>query len=260
MRPYVLVFLPAFIAGCSCDDHPSVSAPTGPQGGINPTRQQVTNDNPPPEIWVSLDPSKPAPGTPASAQVQAADLRFAGHQPGWRTQLCGADLVVLQCRPQRPAGAGAVQATGVAARPGRAAGPERRQLPRRRALTATSGFRPECFPPVSDRRSFAHFSAFRRCRAAHATARSCSSTFPPARTMWWPTFRRPGEPRCPLVTTTSRSRRRGTSTSRTWRSFSNELTQDRYPMFRRTAPRSRRGRLSGRQPRARKRPSTTTCS
>lgn len=69
MRPYVLVFLPAFIAGCSCDDHPSVSAPTGPQGGTNPTRQQVTNENPPPEIWVSLD-KQTCTGDAGVAQVQ----------------------------------------------------------------------------------------------------------------------------------------------------------------------------------------------
>ena len=99
MRPYVLVFLPAFIAGCSCDDHPSVSAPTGPQGGTNPTRQQVTNENPPPEIS----------GQPRQANLHrgrrrgagsTADLRFAGHQSGRRPYLRRAGLVVLQSRPQ----------------------------------------------------------------------------------------------------------------------------------------------------------------
>ncbi len=57
MKLLLLAILPAFIAGCSCGDNPSVSAPHGPQGGVTPMRQEATNDNPPLSIWTSLDPS-----------------------------------------------------------------------------------------------------------------------------------------------------------------------------------------------------------
>jgi hypothetical protein len=56
MKPWVLVFLPVFIAGCSCSDHADASAPTGPQGGLNPSRSTVSNDDPKAEIWNYLDP------------------------------------------------------------------------------------------------------------------------------------------------------------------------------------------------------------
>ena len=68
MKPYVLVFLPAFIAGCSCDDHPSVSAPTGPQGGVS-----LTSGKSPTRI------RRPRSGSPGQANlhgdVGAAQVR-----------------------------------------------------------------------------------------------------------------------------------------------------------------------------------------
>ncbi len=47
---------PSFFDGCSCSDNVSVSAPIPPQGGTNPTRDTVTNENPPPSVWTALDP------------------------------------------------------------------------------------------------------------------------------------------------------------------------------------------------------------
>lgn len=69
MKPLLLALLPAFIAGCSCDDNPSIGAPAGPQGGVTPMRQNATNDNPPIEIWTALDPST------CNADVTSAELK-----------------------------------------------------------------------------------------------------------------------------------------------------------------------------------------
>ena len=98
MKPYVLVFLPAFIAGCSCDDHPSVSAPTGPQGGVNPMRQQATNGDNPAEIWVSLDPQTCTKDVAAPEVEPPIYLSPSVSPPGGRTF---AVLVWSFCNPGR---------------------------------------------------------------------------------------------------------------------------------------------------------------